>query len=385
MSKRLKMRLTLSILLLFIISQLHAQNRVEGYVVDEDNRPIPYATVLNSTSDIGVITNADGKFAIEGDLNSTLEINCLGYQGYQGPLSQCQNATVILLAAQFTIDEVVVSPTDAKSIVQDAIDYILQNYNVGTTRINGVYKQLAMLGQQNTGLFEADMDIYLWTIGLRTQSKYETKVNHYDLCKDSTYFILSSLRYNLDHLKIYNHPFIDKPNRFRYNHMGKIAYQGDTLIKVSFRPKRRKLYKQQYEGDVYIEQESKAFVYFDYNLIPNQCGFYNHHGTIQRHNADMNKLMFKKKGRYYNVSYLLKESSFTVKDDNDSLFTYNNLFNFHTKSVDYENFKYNPDTLSVYDLIDRSQGKAIGDKKYINGFILETEAEKQLKLELEGK
>lgn len=377
------MRLTTSILLLFIINQLHSQNRIEGSVVDENKRPVPYATVVNSATQRGVITNAEGRFSIDGDLNTIIEISCLGFQSYKGTTALWQDATIVLQTAKFVIDEFVVTPTNAKVIVKEAIRRIDKNYPSGTTKISGIYKQLSMLDDKYTGFFEADMEVYLSNVRYRTTAKTETKVNNFTLYKDSVYYSVTIPRYNLKRFKVHTHPFVSTPNRYSYSYIGKIAYEGTMLIKIAFAPKKKSPNRLQYEGVMYIDEESKAFVYLDYSLIPNQLGFYQLHrfSDFMRENSDMTKIMLKKNGRYYNVSYLLKESSFTIKKTSDSLLTYNYMFNFHTKKIDYKVTDYQVDTVPLSRIIHTKAKGLDSNKKYINDFILETEAEKQLKSE----
>jgi hypothetical protein len=51
------------------LTNLLAQTKVSGKVVDNTNQPIPYANVIFKGTNIGTVSNEDGKFYIESDQN----------------------------------------------------------------------------------------------------------------------------------------------------------------------------------------------------------------------------------------------------------------------------------------------------------------------------
>ena len=65
-----------------------AQTKVSGYVFDEYNEPVAYASVIFKGSTIGTTTNENGKFYLESDETwNTIEVSFLGYEilSYQLP------------------------------------------------------------------------------------------------------------------------------------------------------------------------------------------------------------------------------------------------------------------------------------------------------------
>ena len=72
----------LFILFFFVVSAnfLFAQTKVSGIVVDKTNQPIPYANVVFKDSNIGIVTNEDGRFYIESEKTfTTLIISSVGF------------------------------------------------------------------------------------------------------------------------------------------------------------------------------------------------------------------------------------------------------------------------------------------------------------------
>src|SRR5690606_10083917 len=66
----------LFLLIVLLPFSLFAQTKVSGIVVDDNNLPMPYATVAFKGSTIGIVTNEDGKFYLESkDRHTTLVVS----------------------------------------------------------------------------------------------------------------------------------------------------------------------------------------------------------------------------------------------------------------------------------------------------------------------
>jgi hypothetical protein len=69
-----------------------AQTKVSGYVFDEYDVPVAYASIIFKGSTIGTTTNENGKFYLESDANwDTLEVSFLGYELLITPLKKRVN------------------------------------------------------------------------------------------------------------------------------------------------------------------------------------------------------------------------------------------------------------------------------------------------------
>lgn len=104
------MKLKLLLLFTFVFTTVAiAQTQVTGVVMDEDNLPLPGASVLESGTTNGVVSDFDGNFAISvSDSNATLEVSYIGYETKQVPLNGSTSYTVQLIGASEGLDEVVV-------------------------------------------------------------------------------------------------------------------------------------------------------------------------------------------------------------------------------------------------------------------------------------
>lgn len=89
---------------------LLAQTKVSGIVTDKANQPIPYANVVFKNSNIGIVTNEDGRFYIESPQTySTLVISSVGFSEKEIALDKAVNYNFkIQLNEAETLKEVVV-------------------------------------------------------------------------------------------------------------------------------------------------------------------------------------------------------------------------------------------------------------------------------------
>jgi Family of unknown function (DUF5686)/CarboxypepD_reg-like domain len=78
--------------LLLISSVLFAQTKVSGIVVDNTNLPVPFANVVFKNSNIGIVTNEDGRFYIESDKTfTTLIVSFVGFETKEVELKKAIN------------------------------------------------------------------------------------------------------------------------------------------------------------------------------------------------------------------------------------------------------------------------------------------------------
>jgi len=65
------MKKIFTLLVFFLALSLSAQTKVSGIVLDNTNQPIPYANIVFKGSQVGVVSNEDGRFYIESPNNYT--------------------------------------------------------------------------------------------------------------------------------------------------------------------------------------------------------------------------------------------------------------------------------------------------------------------------
>ena len=112
------------ILVFAIVAVAKAQTKVSGIVVDKSNQPIPYANVVFKNSNVGIVTNEDGRFYIESPQTYTvLVITSAGFSDKEVTLEKAVNYNFkIVLKEMQELNEVVVFTVD-KVVTNSKIRY----------------------------------------------------------------------------------------------------------------------------------------------------------------------------------------------------------------------------------------------------------------------
>jgi TonB-linked SusC/RagA family outer membrane protein len=108
----MKKLLKVFLLLLFSIAStagIYAQRTVTGTVVDKDQQPVPGANIVVRGTQIGAITDSDGKFSINvSSSDAVLVISFIGYASQEVEVGNNSVINVSLQDAAMSLDEVVV-------------------------------------------------------------------------------------------------------------------------------------------------------------------------------------------------------------------------------------------------------------------------------------
>jgi len=162
MKKHFKRKILFSLLSLIWVAGF-SQTIIKGKVVDENNLPLPGATVIIKESNIGVSTDFDGVFTINtSDPLETLVVSYLGYQTQELSNLTSDFSTIIMVTDAQSLDEVVIT---ALGITKEEkkIGYATQKIettvvkDVNVPNVGSLFSgQVAGLTVNNpTGLFQA--------------------------------------------------------------------------------------------------------------------------------------------------------------------------------------------------------------------------------------
>lgn len=111
----MKIKLFLFIFISFFTNKLLSQEKVLGVIEnDADSKPISNVHVINLNKVIGVISNKDGEFEIQAEVNDTLYFSYLGFKSIKirvtNDLIKFKNSKVKLTELAYALEEVIVSP-----------------------------------------------------------------------------------------------------------------------------------------------------------------------------------------------------------------------------------------------------------------------------------
>ncbi|QNK64436.1 carboxypeptidase-like regulatory domain-containing protein [Pedobacter sp. PAMC26386] len=152
----------LSILLTTQLVDAQSVRQVEGLVVDENNVTIPYVS-LRIGSQTGTMTNNDGLFVLKFEetvSKDSLLISYIGYKNLKIPLSGLySNMKIRLVPAVESLNEVIIRPYSAESIIRQAIARISENYDTGFFEMKGFYRETGKIDTNYLSFAEASLNI----------------------------------------------------------------------------------------------------------------------------------------------------------------------------------------------------------------------------------
>ncbi|MGD9994238.1 MAG: SusC/RagA family TonB-linked outer membrane protein [Salinivirgaceae bacterium] len=113
---------------------------INGTIVDKNNQSIPGVTIHVKNTNLGTITNFDGQFSIETELNSILVFSMVGMETQEYLVSSTQPVTITLLEDVKQLDEIVVIGygTVKKSDLTGAVGSVKADEMVKITSMNPV-------------------------------------------------------------------------------------------------------------------------------------------------------------------------------------------------------------------------------------------------------
>lgn len=110
----------------FIVVGLHAQVKITGSVLDEQENPVPFANIIFKGSIEGTISDENGKFYLESSVNhKELEVSFVGFETEIVPLEQgSSNLRIILKEGFDQLEEVKLYTGRVKKKNNPAIDLL---------------------------------------------------------------------------------------------------------------------------------------------------------------------------------------------------------------------------------------------------------------------
>ncbi|KFF18493.1 DUF5686 and carboxypeptidase-like regulatory domain-containing protein [Flavobacterium hydatis] len=137
----MKRIILLSLFFLFaFVDSIFAQTKVSGVVLDKSNQPIPFANVVFKGTNIGIVSNEDGRFYLESaNTYTTIIIASAGYSEKEITLEKAVNYNfkVVLNEAE-SLNEVVIYTGKTSKKNNPALDILRKIWE--RKRKNGLYQ-----------------------------------------------------------------------------------------------------------------------------------------------------------------------------------------------------------------------------------------------------
>ena len=171
------------IFFLLIASSTTAQT-ITGTILDEAGHPMSFVTISNVRTHDGIYSTDEGKFAI--DLSGLAQsdqflFSHIGYDEMKltvAQLSALQNP-LQLKPKNYSIAEVVITPTGAKDMLIDALGHIKDNYPSEFTKNHIIFKDYSKISGEKNHYNFFDFNMYLPSYLAKDSPRiYTTDIRH---------------------------------------------------------------------------------------------------------------------------------------------------------------------------------------------------------------
>ena len=97
------------VVLMLLSGFVYSQDSISGSVTDENNNPIPGASIVVDGTNRGVVTDFDGNYSINASTGEQLTFSSLGFSSQTVTIGNQTQINISLATAVDLLDEVVVS------------------------------------------------------------------------------------------------------------------------------------------------------------------------------------------------------------------------------------------------------------------------------------
>ena len=149
-----------------VVQDIQRTKEFKGRVLDaKTNDPLAYADINISETNIGTITNNEGKFSLKVPVNyldKTIIISLLGYKKIEIPISELkkENIKILLYASLTELDFInVYGAKNAESLVRATLDRKSKYYDNDNTIMTAFYRETIKKRNRNASLSETLLNI----------------------------------------------------------------------------------------------------------------------------------------------------------------------------------------------------------------------------------
>ncbi len=135
-------------------------------IMDEDTKnPIVFASVYQTGSSVGTVTNSDGEFILKVPGNNpegTISITHLGYKNKEVEISELlsKNNTILIKSYSIPIEEIIIKNLSPEGLLIEALSKKKENYSLQPEMQTGFYRETIKQNRSYVSISEAVLDIY---------------------------------------------------------------------------------------------------------------------------------------------------------------------------------------------------------------------------------
>jgi CubicO group peptidase (beta-lactamase class C family) len=251
-----------------------------GTVLDNNNKPIPYASIGISAKGIGAISNQHGAFSLSIPAtitHDTVVISSLGYIANKiafSTIDLSKPLIVNLVENPLVLSEVIVKPQDPVALIRTAIGNIPKNYHNGPHISNGFYRINTRKGDEHIMLSEATFDIY--NFGYSSSKKSQFRLTKMRSIQDEQ--AAHGLDLGLNPKSIFDYDVVNEISdhelfsksglkRHKFKLVRIIDYNGTNAYEIAFDQK-DDIKESLFKGKLYLDVNDLAFIAIDLGRSP---------------------------------------------------------------------------------------------------------------------
>ena len=365
---------------------------VRGRLLDKNTGvPLPYASVGIPERGLGIATNNDGVFQLRLPLDvidKSLKVSYMGYKSQELPLRLLHGTQmdIIMEADYISMQEVIIRYYDPKAIMVEALAKRKVNYSQTPVYLLSFYREGVQRNNKYINYSEAIFRLYKQPYGnpfavdqvMMLKARNITNVDNTDtLVLKLKAGVQSALE--LDIMKHFP-DFLDEGafDKYEFESAGIASISGRNVYAIRFSQNPR-LKEPLFQGNIYIDIETLAFVEADFELNPKfinraqhrfftsrnpgyvvniekasyQISFQEYKGHYHlNHVRGEVQMKFKKRGQLFSNTYraFLEMAVCHIDDQNVQRFSRREVLRPHTAFIDH-GYKYDDDFWGQYNII----------------------------------
>ncbi len=275
---RLLFLITITSLTTLLYANNSEYNSIKGLVINSENKkPLPFATVVITNSDIATTTNSEGVFMIkfpEKNANENLITSFIGYEKTEVPLSELdkEENIISLTPVSISLSEIPVFPTDVEQLISMILQRRELNYQKDSENYRAFYRESIRKNKKYISLTEAVINVnYPGYNSFRRE-----RVNLVIGRKNTDYGKLDTLAFKLQGgplsalmLDVMRRPYLifDESEIKNYKFtIESIDRKDDKLLYlISFTPKSTNS-TDLFSGKYYVDMESLSIISADFEM-----------------------------------------------------------------------------------------------------------------------
>ena len=252
---------------------------ISGVVKDSKTKDrLPFANISISGSHIGTVANSEGEFSLKvlaSQNAESFEVSHIGYVNKKFSVSESSGKEIVCFVDPYsvTIDAVVITPTDARALVEEAVRNVKNNYSDVPNAMVAFYREYIKQRRDYLSISEALVDVYKAPYGYSLDND-RVKINK--ARKGNNVKKADTLAIKLQGgpsvmllLDIVKNPDVlltqESLDCYNYEVSDMVNIDNDLNYVVSFTPRTILPYPL-YIGKIYISKEHKAISMITFNM-----------------------------------------------------------------------------------------------------------------------